>query len=113
MMASPNELWLTDFGAPYPGEPANFRPALVVGPADIFGGSLPFVLVVPTTTTRRGISLHVEIEPAADNGLECVSYAQCELVRSVNQRRLVSKLGTVDSVTAHAVQKVLRALFGY
>ena len=29
-MASPNELWLTDFGAPYPGKPAHFRPALVV-----------------------------------------------------------------------------------
>ena len=112
-MASPNELWLTDFGAPYPGEPANFRPALVVGPADIFGGALPFVLVVPTTTTRRGISLHIEIEPTADNGLDSVSYAQCELVRSVNQRRLVTRLGVLDSTTSHAVEKVLRTLLGY
>ena len=112
-MASPNELWLTDFGAPYPGEPANFRPSLVVGPTDIFGGNLPFVLVVPTTSTRRGISLHVEIEPSQDNGLRETSYARCELVRSVNQRRLVSKLGVVDSTIAHAVEKVLRALLGY
>ena len=112
-MASPNELWLTDFGAPYPGEPANFRPSLVVGPTDIFGGNLPFVLVVPTTSTRRGISLHIEIKPTADNGLDSVSYAQCELVRSINQRRLVTKLGVVDSATSHAVEKVLRALLGY
>lgn len=113
MMASPNELWLTDFGAPFPGEPANFRPALVVGPADVFGSSIPFVIVVPTTTTHRGLSLHVEIEPNHDNGLDAVSYAQCELVRSINNKRLIARLGVVDSSISHAVERVLRALLGY
>ncbi len=113
MMASPNDLWLTDFGAPFPGEPANFRPALVVGPVALFDSSIPFVIVVPITTTQRGLSLHVEIEPNHDNGLDAVSYAQCELVRSINRKRLITRLGAVDASTSHAVERVLRALLGY
>ena len=112
-MASPGELWLTDFGQPVPGEPARHRPALVVGPAPVFGGSLPFVIVVPTTTTRRGLSLHVEVEPTPDNGLGEVSYLQCELLRSINRRRLGSRLGTVDSATTLAVERVIRTLLGH
>jgi len=112
-MASRDELWLTDFGDPYPGEPANFRPALVVGPAAAFGGNIPFAIVVPTTTTRRGLSLHVEIESTAENGLHETSYAQCELIRSINRRRLVSRLGIIDSATSHAVDQIMRALLGH
>ena len=113
MMASPDELWLTDFGDPYPGEPANFRPAIVIGPVAAFGNAIPFVIVVPTTTVRRGLSLHVEIEPTSDNGLDAVSYAQCELLRSINQKRLVTRLGLIESVTSHEIQRVVRALLGH
>jgi mRNA interferase MazF len=113
MMASPDELWLTDFGAPFPGEPAHFRPALVVGPVDMFGSTFPFAIVVPMTTTHRGLSLHVEIEPDDENGLDAVSYAQCELMRSISRKRLITRLGVVDRTTSHSVERVLRTLLGY
>jgi mRNA interferase MazF len=110
---SPDEIWLTDFGDPFPGEPAPHRPALVVGPSRLFPETMPFVIVVPLTTTRRGLSVHVEIEPTASTGLHEVSYAQCEWVRSVNRRRLLDRLGVADPTTTRQVADILATLFGF
>ena len=109
-MASPDELWIVDFGDPFPGEPASHRPALVIGPPDTFGATFPFVVVCPLTTTQRGLSLHVEIEPQEPTGLTSVSFVQCELVRSINRRRLTHQIGRVDSSVSHQVRTVLATL---
>lgn len=111
-MASVDDLWLTDFGDPSPGEPAHHRPALIVGPDATFGPDLPFVIVCPLTTHPRGLSLHVEVEPDPDNGLDEPSHVQCELIRSIGRRRLVHRLGHVDGGTSCAVAAVIRALLG-
>ena len=112
-MVSPSDLWLVDFGEPYPGEPVAHRPALVLGPPQMFGPDLPFVIVAPTTTSHRRLSLHVEIEPTDTNGLDQISYVQCELLRSVNRKRLVYRLGHVDEATSSAVEAVVRTLLNY
>ena len=112
-MASVDDIWLVDFGEPYPGEPAHHRPALVLGPPDAFGPDFPFVLVTPLTTTRRGLSLHVEVEATTGTGLDDTSYVQCELVRSVSRRRLVHRLGAVDLDTSRQVADVVRTLLGF
>jgi mRNA interferase MazF len=112
-MASIDELWLTDFGEPFPGEPAHHRPALVLGPPAAFGPAFPFVIVCPLTTTRRGLSLHIEVEATRESGLDQTSYIQCELLRSVNRRRLVHRLGHVDPSLGLRVADVVKALLGY
>lgn len=110
---SRGELWLVDFGDPGHGEPAHLRPALVIGPPSTFGSSFPFVIVCPLTTTRRGLSLHVEIEAQPATGLDTTSYVQCELVRSIHRRRLQHRLGVVDGPAWHAVDDVLRVLLAH
>ena len=112
-MASVDELWLVDFASPYPAEPAHHRPALIVGPPEVFGEALPFVIVLPLTTTRRGLSFHIEVEPTPETGLAETSYVQCELVRSVNRNRLVHRLGMIDVEGSRRVTDVLRMLFGH
>jgi mRNA interferase MazF len=112
-MASVDELWLVDFGTPFPGEPASVRPALVLGPPETFGPAFPFEIVVPLTTSRRGLSLHVEIDPTPSNGLEETSYVQCELIRSINRKRLVRRLGGVGPDESHRVATVIRTLLNY
>lgn len=112
-MASPDELWLVDFGDPFPGEPAHHRPALVIGPPDTFGVDFPFVIVCPLSTARRGLSLHVGVEATGATGVDHQSYVQCELVRSMSRRRLVHRLGAVDTVTANHVEHILRTLLGH
>lgn len=112
-MASVDDIWLVDFGQPYPGEPAAHRPALVLGPPDTFGPKFPFVIVAPLTTTRRGLSLHIEIEPNRQTGLDETSYVQCELIRSVNRTRLVHRLGSVDTDTSTRAADVIKTLLNY
>lgn len=113
MTGSVGELWVIDFGEPFPGEPAHHRPALIVGPPGTFADSFPFRIVVPLTTTRRGLSLHVEIEASVANGLDGTSYVQCELLRSVNKVRLVHRLGRLEAGCAARVDDVIRVLLDH
>jgi mRNA interferase MazF len=113
MTASVDELWLTDFGQPFPGEPAHHRPALVLGPPDLFGADFPFVIVCPLTSRWRGLSLHVEVEASAATGLDDVSYVQCELLRSISRRRLIHRLGRVSLEVRRAVDEVVRTLLDH
>jgi len=112
-MASVDDLWLIDFAEPYPGEPAAHRPALVVGPPEMFGAGFPFVIVTPLTTTRRGLSLHVEVDALATTGLDHASYIQCELIRSVSRKRLIHRLGAIDPETSRSVSAVLKTLLNH
>lgn len=112
-MASVDDLWLVDFGQPYPGEPASYRPALILGPPDTFGPGFPFVIVAPLTTTRRELSLHIEVEAALETGLDTTSYVQCELIRSINSSRLVHRLGTIGPETTNQVTTVIKTLLSH
>ena len=112
-MASVDDLWIVDFGDPFPGEPAHHRTALVLGPPARFGANFPFVIVCPLTTRRRGLSLHVEVEPTTNNGLDETSYVQCELIRSVNAARLVHRLGAIESATSRHVSSVVTTLLSH
>jgi len=112
-MASIDDIWLVDFGDLYPGEPAFHRPALVVGPPQIFGPTFPFVIVAPLTTTRRGIALHVEVAPAQNAGLDRESYVQCELIGSVSRRRLVHHIGVIGPDVSQEVAMVIKMLLNY
>lgn len=112
-MASVDDLWLVDFGEPYAGEPSAHRPALVIGPPDTFGPGFPFVIVTPLTSTRRGLSLHVELEAGAETGLDETSYIQCELIRSINHHRLTHRLGQIDANTSLRVASIVRTLLNY
>ncbi|MBS1848427.1 MAG: type II toxin-antitoxin system PemK/MazF family toxin [Actinobacteria bacterium] len=112
-MASVDEIWLVDFGEPYPAEPARHRPALIVGPTAAFGSELPFVIVCPLTTARRDLPVHVEIEPDPGNGLDAISYVQCELIRSINRRRMLHPIGRISSDRSFVVHDVLAILLGH
>lgn len=112
-MASVDELWLVDFGQPYPGEPASYRPALILGPPDTFGTGFPFVIATSLTTNRRGLSLHIEVEATPETGLDTTSYIQCELIRSINSKRLVHRLGTIDPETSSRVATIIKTLLSY
>ena len=112
-MASIDELWLVDFGDPYPGEPAFKRPALVLGPPDIFGSGFPLAVVAPLTSTHRRLSLHVEVPSTPLTGLRYTSYVQCEQLRSVNTRRLLRRLGTIDSGISWQVSEIVKTLLNH
>lgn len=112
-MASVDDLWIVDFGDPFPGEPAEHRPALILGPPSRFGPGFPYVIVAPLTTTFRRLNFHVEIDASESTGLDQTSHVQCELIRSVSARRLVHRIGAVDPIASEAVDDVIRTLLGH
>lgn len=67
------------------------------------------MIVVPITTRHRDLPSHVEIEPGG-SGLDTVSYAECEDVESVSERRLVGRLGAVEPEVSFRVGQALRFL---
>ncbi len=112
-MASVDELWLVDFGTPYPGEPAARRPAIVLGPPEWFGTDFPLAIVAPLTTTHRGLSLHVEVPASTQTGLSQDSYVQCELLRAINAQRLLHRLGAVGPDTSRQVGEIVKTLLNH
>jgi mRNA interferase MazF len=103
------DVWLIDFGDPVGREQSGRRPAVVVSADPLNESRAGVVIVVPCTTTRRGLPSHIEIEPGR-SGLDDVSYAKCEDVKSVSEQRLVTRLGSVVDETLFAIARALRFL---
>lgn len=110
-MVGRGEVWLVDFGTPIGHEQGYRRPAVVVSDDRLNGSRAELVIVIPTTTTRRGLPSHVEIEPG-DSGLAELSYAKGEDVKSVSTQRLIRRLGTLSADRLNRVEQVLRLLLG-
>jgi mRNA interferase MazF len=103
------EVWLVDFGDPVGREQSGRRPAVVVS-ADLLNDSgAGVVVVVPVTTVYRGLPSHVEIDRGS-SGLDEVSYAKCEDVKSVSEQRLIGRLGAAGDEAMFHVARALRFL---
>jgi mRNA interferase MazF len=103
------EVWLADFGEPGGREQAGRRPALIVSADALNEGPAGLIVVVPITTARRGLPSHIEIEPG-DSGLDDVSYAKCEDIKSISDRRLIARLGATEPDVMFNVGRVLTYL---
>ena len=90
------EVWLVDFGNTVGKEQGGLHPAVVVSADPLNKSRAGEVVVVPVTTSRRALPSHVEIDTGA-SGLDAVSYAKCEDVKSVSEDRFIARLGIVDT----------------
>ena len=101
------EIWLIDLGEPIGREQGRQRPALVVS-SDEWNRHAGVITVLPLTRTKHGLPTRLEIEPDRDDGLDETSYARCEDIRSVSERRLVHRVGTVDMRTMQEAGAIIR-----
>ena len=108
-MAARGEIWVVDLDPTRGREQRGTRPALVVSANQINQGPAQLAVVVPLTTTERGVPLHVRID-LPDGGARDVSFAMCEMVRSVSIERLARRWGRVDARTIAIVEDRLRIL---
>ena len=103
------DVWLADFGAdPQDPEQALRRPAVIVSENRLHHPNLRMVIVVPGTSTIRGIPLHVVLSPDGNNGLVTETAFHVEQVRAISTGRLVERLGRLDAPTSHAIDEILR-----
>jgi mRNA interferase MazF len=90
---------MADPGPTVGREQSGRRPHLVLSVAQMNRSSLGLVIALPLTTTDRSSLLHVRIEPQPGTGLDRVSYAMPEMVRSVSTKRFGRLLGRVPAKT--------------
>lgn len=108
-MAARGEVWLVDFGEPIGREQGYRRPAVVISADQLNRSRAELAVVLPVTTTRRGLPSHVEIEPG-ESGLSHTSYAKAEDIKSVSTQRLVRRLGAVSADRLERAEHALRLL---
>jgi mRNA interferase MazF len=102
-------VWLIDFGSPVGREQSGSRPAVIVSADSLNDSPAGAVVVVPITTTYRGLPSHVVIDQGS-SGLDEVSYAKCEDVKSVSEQRMIARLGTVSDDVMLQAARALRFL---
>lgn len=100
---------LVDFGDPIGREQAGYRPGVVVSVDELNRSKAGVLIVVPCITKRRNLPSHIELDPTS-SGLDEVSYAKCEDVKSISEERLVTRLGMVALVEMFDIARVLRFL---
>jgi mRNA interferase MazF len=103
------EVWLVDFGDPTGREQAGRRPAVVISSDLLNDSRAGVVVVIPITTAHRDLPSHVEIERGS-SGLDEISYAKCEDVKSISDRRLVGRLGVAGDEAVFQMARALRFL---
>jgi mRNA interferase MazF len=110
-MAEPlrGEVWNVNLDPTRGREQRGTRPALIVSHNTFNKSPADLVIVIPLTSTHRGIPLHVRIEPP-EGGVKNTSYAKTEDVRSVSKERLTKRYGSVSTATMAAVSDRLRIL---
>lgn len=109
MSARRSEVWLVDFGDPVGREQSGSRPAVIVSADALNDSPAGVVVVVPITTRNRGLPSHVEIDQDG-SGLDEVSYAKCEDVKSISEQHLIARLGVVGEDAMFQAARVLRFL---
>jgi mRNA interferase MazF len=105
------EIWLADLNPVRGHEQAGRRPVLVVSVDPFNQSRADLVVVIPITSTLRGIPFHVPVQPP-EGGLTNTSALLCEAVRSISKDRLISRWGSVLPATMATVEDRLRVLMG-
>lgn len=90
------EIYLVDLTDALGSEQSGVRPAVIVQ-NDIGNSHSPTTLIVPLTSkTKTKMSpTHVTIRP--EDGVKCVSEAECEQARVADQVRLKRYIGTINN----------------
>ena len=92
-----------DLGSnPTDPEQAFVRPVVVVSDDRLHHPRLRMCVVVPGTSTIRRISLHMVLEPDADNGLDALTAFQPD--------RLQDRIGRVGAIGLAQIDELLRTV---
>jgi len=110
-MADPRrgEIWLANLNPTRGREQTGRRPVLILSVDFFNAGPADLVVVVPITSTLRGIPLHVNIRKG-DGGIRNDSAVLCEAIRSISKDRLISRRGLLSQGAITEVEDRLRIL---
>jgi len=100
-----DEVWLVDLDPTFGAEIRKTRPCLVISPDEI-NKNLDTIIVAPMTTTIRSYPSRVQVRFKGKSGQIAL-----DQLRSVDQQRLVRRLGIVAENTAQSASATLIQMF--
>lgn len=86
------------------------RPCVVVSP-DEMNGVLKTVIILPITSTQKELPTRILIKATPTSGLVDDSYAVADQIKTIDKRRILSKIGQVSPAEEKALSDVLCAMF--
>ena len=107
------EIWLVNLDPTLGSEMKKTRPCLILNNNTV--GKLPLKVIAPITDLKehyRMIPWMVVLEPTTENGLQKPSAIDLFQVRSLSEKRLVKKLGSVKEDVLLSCRKSLDVVFG-
>jgi len=107
------EVWLIQLDPTIGAEIKKTRPVIIVSSDSI--GILPLKIIVPLTDWKNRLARvpwMVRVDPDSQNGLNKLSAADAFQVRSVDERRFVRRLGTVNDRVMSALGEALALVLG-
>ncbi|QDU72843.1 type II toxin-antitoxin system PemK/MazF family toxin [Mucisphaera calidilacus] len=108
---SRGQVWLVNLEPVVGHEQGRVRPALVLSDDVLNHGPSGLVTVLPVTTRRRDIPLHLPLQ-AGTGGLDQDSWVLCDQVRTISRRRLLRSYGSVDKSVMSAIEELVRVALG-
>ena len=105
------EIHLVEFDPSRGHEIQKTRPAVVIQ-NDIGNRHSPVTIVAAITSTISAHPVTVTIAPTQANGLSVPSKIHLGQIRSVDRRRLVKRLGVIDSTIMRRVDDALKISLG-
>ncbi|AZT91439.1 type II toxin-antitoxin system PemK/MazF family toxin [Caldicellulosiruptor changbaiensis] len=111
MSARRGEIWLVDLNPTRGHEQSGVRPAVIVSVDEFNSCPADLVVIVPITTKNKNIPLHVKIQPK-ESGLDRVSFAKPEDIRSISKERLVKKIGRLSDEKLRELEEKIKILLG-
>jgi len=107
------EIYLCTFDPTVGHEIQKTRPALIIQ-NDIGNRYSPLTIVAAITSSVWTLPYPVEVvvDPTMTNGLDTTSSIRLDQIRTVDRRRLVRRLGVVDTVTMTKVDVAIKISLG-
>ena len=101
------ELFLADLSPVIGSEQDGVRPVLIIQ-NNVGNRYAPTVIAIPITTkVKHNIPTHIPIRKNK-TGLQKDSIILVEQIRTIDKKRLIEKIGAVDSYTLDEVRKALK-----
>jgi mRNA interferase MazF len=104
-MVSRFEVYLVNLDAEITADPKNTRPSVVISPNEV-NRNLDTAIIAPIATTRAEYPTRVAVDFL--NGTRHIILDQ---IRTVDQARLVKKIGEIDEASRQVIIERLQELF--
>lgn len=106
------EIFWVDLDPTVGAEINKLRPCVIVSPDDM-NDHIKTVIVVPLTSTQRGLPTRVLIKARTQSGLRNDSYAALDQIKTIDKSRVSNKTGEISEEEKHAISDILKEMFDY